>query len=903
MSFFPCGDEYRPGYRPLPTPIKKPGPGGGDLIAIPPDDPVPPRIIPPHEERQPVPLDPSPGTPTPGRPTGDETPYNLFKCEETIIYCPSPNSNVIRRVNRRCVASPPIVGLPSPQIAAQYPFRTLQNCQASCAGDTGDRPCPPGGPTTGSPRGVEPYTKWGCFRTPIFCPDNETIKNYRRQCRSISLTTFPPPPPIAADYPHDTLEQCQLTDCAPTSDQQCPPEYGDTRIYAIPPIPPTRDNPVGLEPPPDITLPTDPRRLLDVDRTTSINTGTISLRDRLTFGIVNPINVDEGTNTSKITGISTLRDSRGGSLFLSQNFSSSSLNQMYDNIRNIFNYTGRVRASSVANTKHLNVFGKSIATEIGYILNNYDSSSLWKEKHILTLTLDKIYDSLTTPLKVAIDNILDVDGRKIKKEIFLRGIFNHIINNTVDSIDVNYYINLSNQTPNRSQLTLGSTDLNGNPKKVLDFVQGRMQSADPNRYKEDQHKIEVARLKFLPTDIKAKISVETVASATYTVGLEDAGIAFVNPSAVVDHVPLGAGDGYYITLETSSGEMPIELDTSLSASYYLPLADRKIALNLLNQPATINFFVSSTFLNSELSSGYQESFTASAQYFKLDLASIRNNIKPGLFINQVEANYVKLSASADITEHSKTYGAKAVKLNVPYDDPFFQYADVEGLVRLAMNEITFQEADENESPSGRNIILRSIPDAIIIYPAKTTAENPFNAKSVITNITDTHVVRYLETTTNINATTENLLNRPSLPYKFTFDYLNTFKVGLVGLTDTQNIVYVYDSNDFPVSYQVSGRSAVGKVIYDVLENRLNKRYSFTYLTWWDLYRRLNKKDFTKFIFTAPEFLLNQMAVSWRGYQFKNVLYRGPNQAPNNLTVIDPNIDDPIILSETIDRFL
>ena len=902
-SLFPCGDQYRPGYVPIPTPIKKPPPGGGDLIAIPPDDPIPPIIIPPHEERSPVPLDPSPGIPTPGVPTGPgNTQYTLWGCRDIPIYC--PDGFTVKRIDKRCVESPPLTGFPPPPaILTNFPNRTLAECRARCGPSTGaERPCPtPPGPTTGG--GVTPYQIWKCQRTPVYCPDGVTITYYNKTCVSITLTVRPIPPVLRAEYPFDTQTAC-LAECGPDSNRvECPPDVDPDRIYGIPPPPPVGEDPRDPEDTPTV-IRTGVNRLLDVDRTTSTRTGTISLFD-INIGVVNPLSEDRGTTSSKTTTLAQLRDSNSGSLFFSQQDNASGRSNifMYDQIRNIFNYSGKIRDNYIPNNSYRNILGETVCAEISYIMNNYDSSAAWKEKVILPITLNKIYNSLNRDFAGYIDNILDVDGRKIRKEIFLRGIFNHVINNTLSSIDVNYYRELSETTQNRSQLLLGSNSLTGNPRRVLDFVKSKMQSADPSRYPNEINKIEIARLRFLPSDIKAKIPVETVAEETYTVGLDDPGLAFQTSSTDIDYVPLGDGDGYYITLETSSGEQPIVLQTSLNNSYYLPLQDRKIALSLLNQSDSIKFFASSTFLNSELSSGYQENYTVSAEYFKLNLPSIKNNIKPNLFINEVRASYTKLTDPVEIEKHSSTHGAKAIKVNVPYDDPFFQYAEVTGEMSIAMNEVTFQESDDNQSPNQNSIILRSLPDAVILYPAKGSRENPFNAESAVVDITDTHVVRFLETTTNIASVKNKTVDRPSLPYKYTYDYLGTVKYGLIGVESVQNIIYVFDKDDFPVSYSVSGRPALGVALYNVLENTLKAKYNFTYLTWWDLFRRLSKKDFTKFIFKAPKFLLTEMSSVWRGYKFKHVLYRGPNYTLDNFTEVNPNIDDPIILSDTVDRFL
>jgi len=875
-QYFPCGNEYRPGYKPIPFPKRKPPGGGGDLIGA--VDPItPPIIIPPYTPIDPFPRDPGPGSPgLPSVPNPGNAYYFRYRCLETPIYC--PDNRTIRTYVKTCDSIRLTEFPPSLAVRQAYPHDNIAKCRAVC-GPSSPSACPPvviSGPTTGEEPPNREYELWKCQETPVYCPDNETIQFTRKNCISITVVNFPPPPiVIFQQYRYRSLQECQPCCVPDTGYRICPPITG--QIYD--PEPPRGGS------------------------NTYEDIG-ISFPDRLITGVVNPIAIEGGTNSSKLIDAINLMDAgnRENSFQNGPRIGSNDPSAIiYDPVRNIFNYS--INNGFTDNNKYLNIFSKRIARELDYILKNYNSSNPWKERYVFPLTYDKIKTSLNPEFRANLENILDVDGRKVNPQLFLYGIQNHILNNTIHQLDTNYFRTLSIATASREQLSLQNSNLQGNILGIMNFVRSRIVSADPKNY-EGINKAEVARMRFLLTDLNAKVKAVTTAESTITIPLEDPGLPLTLSGEVLDHVPLGDGDGYYLYLESSAGSVTsVPLETSLSSSYYLPLQDRKIALSLLGEAPELSFTVSSSFINSELSSGYQEVYTVEPQYFKLELSSIKNNLKPGKFINQVEARYTKLTDLDEITQHSKNYGAKATKLNVPYADPFYQYADREGTLSLAMNEITYQETDINETPNRGFIILRSLPDAIILYPAKTTEENPFNAASKITYITDSHVVRNFKATSNIGLTTESSINRNSLPYKYTYDYLGTFKYGIEGIVETENLVYVYEPSSFPVSYEVSGRSGIGHAVYNILENTIDKKYTYTYITWWDLFRRMTLKDLLNFYHSAPNFLLQQMQSGWRGYTFKHVLYRGKNYTLTNLTEVDPNIVDSVILTETFDRSL
>jgi len=780
-TFFPCGNEYRPGYRPLPNPIKKPPGGGGGVTGtkkkkIPPPslprwdptDPLPPNPGAPGGPGQANPAPPNPGGGGPGGGGGNTggvlppgtpgppTPFTLFRCEPYKVYCPTGEEKETRY---KCVSFQSFLGVGGAPPGEKW-FSTLLECQNDCSKPR---------PTTGTRR------------------------------------------------------------------DPCPTEVGEIYSVINPPQPPGETGTVGL--------------------------GDTNVNTRI---------------TRRSIGIADLRDSVGRgsgteSFFNNLRLGSNVGQPQYDPVRNIFDYSRVESQGYVSNNKYLSILNKRIAREIYYILDSYNRTDGWKERYILSLDSTKVYNSLSDEFRLYTSNLLSCDGQLIPQSYFVNAIYDHIINNTLDQVDISYYRTLYERSRNKTILSISEGEARDDTTFVMNYVKSKMLSADPNSYTEPQHQIEIARLKFLPTDVNVRLAVETVDNSETEIFLDNPGVPVTEQESTETHVSLGEGDGYYILLENEQGLQesllppgfePILLRTSLSFSYYLPLQDRKTALTLLGEDSLLTFSVSSTLLNSELSSGYQEVYLAEPKYFKLDLESIEDNLNPHSFVNNVKANYVKVTDTSEATEHSKTYGAKVLKVNVPFDDAFFQYADVAGLVNLNYNEITFRSADKNQSPVGNQILLRSLPDALVIYPARTTEEKPFNVYSDITDITESHVVREYTADIDIALLSDRDINRPSLPYQFTYNLLGDFSYGLAGLVDTQNILYVYEPSNFNVSYQVSGRPAVGDVIYNILENLIKAKYSFSYLTWWDLYRRLTIKQFVKFINNVPQFFIDQLANTW-----------------------------------------
>ena len=615
-------------------------------------------------------------------------------------------------------------------------------------------------------------------------------------------------------------------------------------------------------------------------------------------------NQQESTNngTNNFPGPKTnesidLRDNSQRSMF-SNSFNG---NNLYDPIYNILDYSTSPTVF-VANTKHRTIFGSVIAEEIDYLINRIKINENWEEKFITGLTLQKLTRSLNSTLLEAFDTILDVNGIPVGRQYFLTKVFNHLISGTLNEFDAEYYLTLADSVASRKALNITQTQNEQSKKNyALSLISDNSMPADSARYQE-RHQIEVARMRFLLTDIEATFDVETIDGTEYQLQLEDAGVEVEyaptlglveNVSLSSDYVPPGEGDGYYYKIETELGTLlPLILDTEIQRSYFIKNNIRQLVLDFLGENSNFSLTTTIDTVNSEFSSGYYESYTASAQYFKLNLKSIVNNPTTDNFIEDIVAEYVKLTDPEEIDEHAKTYGAKVVQFNLNYDDPFIQYADRTGAMSLNMRDFTFRQFTPKRTPSNDSIILRNLPDGFILYPVRETKDNPTGAYSEVVAL-DAQVSRTLDGTMDFTLL-EKEFNRRTLKSKNIWESEGKYSYGLIGLSDTQNIYYVYNASDFPNTFSVTGRTPEGNLLYNIIDQRLEQKYSFDYLTWWDVYRRLPTKQFAKTIFNLPRVVVDNLYQGWLGYQIKDVLYRN-GSAPDNLVEVSSDVEDPIYL--------
>ena len=635
---------------------------------------------------------------------------------------------------------------------------------------------------------------------------------------------------------------------------------------------------------------TTPQNILPEDDPTSRINPNISLEDQGSENFPGPL----------YTETIDLRDGSQRSAF-SNNFTG---NNLYDPIYNILDYSNS-QFQYVSNNLYRNIFSAYVSKEVDFLLRKSTLETNWTEENITGLTVAKLTQSLNTTLLEAFDTILDINGIQVTRFYFLNKVFNHLISGTLDEFDSEFYMNLAESISSRPKLNIIQTTNEQTKKnRVLALMSEKSHSAYPPNYDNtdsNRDYIEVSRMKFLLSDLESTIDVEVLDGTEYQLELADGGI-FVesavglqeSASVSSEYVPPGPGDGYYFTIELSKGSLvPLVMDNELRSAYYVDNDVRKLGLDLLAQDSSYRLEATVDLINSEFSSGFNESYLASAHYYKLDLGSIQSKATIDNFIENTTATYKKLTDADAIAEHSKTYGSKVTQFNVQYDDIFLQYADTAGEMVLTMKDLTFRQFTPKRSPTNQIILTRNLPDGFILYPVKDTKDNPTGAYSKINNFGD-KVSRTLKGEMNFT-TEEGQSSKRTLRATNIWQQEGNFSYGLIGFSDPENLYYLYDPEDFPNTFEVSGRSEVGNLVYNVL-SRLENKYSFDHLNWWDVYRRLPYKSVAKLMFDFPEVVSSSLYEGWKGYRIKNVLYRY-GIAPDNLTEVDPNIDDPTYLEE------
>lgn len=844
-----------------------------------------------------------------------------YRCEEVYELCPD---NETTRALRECIYCGRLRDL-----TAYCNFPSDDACRDVCQ----DEDCPQDPPdVTGIPGTdpeefpgvrlegpITPTTWYGCVGRDNYCEGSNTIvSSITYECDFIATTGVPQFP-----YIYRTLTECQAN-CGFTEStgNYCVVE-GPTTGFEDPP--PGEEDPGLLEPDPDdpgaVTtfqrLPEGSERRIEgepggggttvirlpdgenrrIERLGGpIETGIIDLDlQRFTQELVgNPPTGDDPYrfNNSNIINIDE---------FFNNNYMENSVSSggsTYHRVYNIFNYEDYPSNEYADNILNLEIFERYIPEEVAYLLKNKNSNIEWSEKYALGVNKDKLIKSLKPEVYSLFKRILDVDGKPINIDYFLGAIKRHLVNGTIDNFDISYFYSLVEKQRGREPLTINlSQDPELNRRAALGFLAAYANSIDAAQYNQLQEKIEAARRRYLLSDIEAQVILETETTEEFPLFLEDAGLSVLGLSAVEEHVPTGPGDGYYFVIETIDGqELPLELDTAVSAAYVPGPDIRKLVLSMMGEDSHAYLTASASFDDSELGAGYQLPYTASAMYFKLDLTSLKDGITSEPLITNTEATYVKLTDADEIKDHSTTYGARSSIVNIQYDDPILQYMDRSGIARFTQKDLTFRNFTPSRSSGDYSIVTRSLPDILVINPVASTEDNIFNGYSDLNTVLDSFVERRLRIGLKIDLTPENI-SRPAISPKLTYEGENSFQIGLVGIKDTQNIYYPFDQSKFSNTFTVSKRSPVGHVYYNVIEG-IKQKYRYSYITWWDVYRRLKLTEYTSFVYSVPVSFLKNLETGFKGYRIRSVLQR-ENAVGSNLILRDGQEPDTIILSEEV----
>jgi len=832
---------------------------------------------------------------------------SYWRCDERDrLPCPPPYNERFYSQERFCTHCGRFAAGTQPS-NCRYTNRTscmFECTSVNCPTVTG---VPPGSPETGwTPTVIvrtgppTPRTWYACVSSGEFCPppneQNYSAIRWRVDFQASIDPNGPGFPYIHTSpptCPSDTYSACPSLSADPAGifdNPGGPTTTSEGYRGRLPRLSDTYVNNYGLE---DFTLNSflnrQPRINPPIEDTTLQrltddiiqNSPLYDQTSRATFGSLNRINVNDFFESSYTDNSESGRES------------------VYHRIYNIFNYENYPSDEYSTNIHNLDVFNDYIPAAVAYHLRNKNSNIEWNDKYVLGISKDKLIKSIKPSLLRAFEKILDIDNTPVDLDLFLGTIKRHLVAGTIDSFDPEIYYTLAERHKNYQPLIVQKSEaVDINRRAALGLLASYAKSADYKAYVQLQDRLELARKKFLLTDIEASFVVENIEDGLLTSMLVDGGAYLESASATSKVIPTGPGDGYYFIVETVDGEeIPLELDTSLSSTFFPNRQLRKISLEMLSIDPAVTLSVNTSFADSELGENYTLPYEAKPMYYKLDVEDIEEENTYESFVTVTKAKYIKLTDADEIKEHSTTYGANSELVSILYDDPIYQYIDKQDHFYWQQSDVSFRNFTPSRSSGSFSILPRTLPLIVIINPVAATKDSVFHAQSTLEVIDTITVTRRLRLAPSITENPE-IENMPAINAKLLSEGEDTYKLGLIGINDTQNIYYPYDSSKFTNSFTVEKRSAVGRVFYDLLESRIKQKYNFDYLTWWDVFSRLKMTDFAEFIYTVPPSFLTKLESGFKGYRIKPVLQR-VNAVPSVLLEKDPDIEDPIILREVV----
>lgn len=801
-----------------------------------------------------------------------ETPCHICGTECKTIstqYC--PDGRTIKLIDKECIDCGPARNRPPNCV-----YDTQAQCILNCVDVVGQcpepaRPGQPGIPAPITPRPpigggrgpetpISVYEVFECIVAPVLCPDGRTIKQIARTCRSCGKNT-------------DPGQRCTMTaldcknNCKSSQEFECPgpitPRGPDVINPGVPINPDSRGGSGGgggvlgggtlvpslieqINKPSDIFGVTKPRVVINIEQEAA-NVTTSKTEDR--------------SNTT------------------------------YHPQYNFFKYSSNEETTLVPNTNYLNIFKNTIPKEVEYVLRVTGSTQPWKEFPYYQITKDKLAYSLRDDLFFAFNNILDITGQEVSLDYFLQMVLNLMVTNRLQELDPTYFIQLAKKQQNEDRVVYVKSNSKGTQEKAaLGIISDEAISADPAN-SEGIQKRQLLRSKRLNEDLDAFIPLESFTAAVIEpLPLPNAGleIATYNAGPVLSTgvVPLGEGDGYYISALTLNGVEPIYIETALSATFYMPQATRQKALEMFNVDYAITLAASSEFSNSEFGPSFNVTgFGSSALYFELNLSSIDSLDKVNSMVNSISGEYTLLSPT-DASAHSMTYGFAATRVNIDFRDPLYLYAARAGKLDFRLNDIDFKSLIPNRNSSDK-ILSKSIPFALILVPGCGSKHNPFGTISRLVNF-ESGVRRELRVIPGVDKISSEQ-EFPELEEVNLYDVVGAYRLGLIGELDTQNIVYIFDPSSskyqntyFSGSYLTDTPTRTelipGRLVNTIIENI--KAYELDYnlygvssITWWDVFRRLKAEEFAGLGVYAPNKLFTALENGWREIKIRDVLNR------------------------------
>lgn len=825
------------------------------------------------------------------------------------IYCPEDFNKPVgeRRIKvleKRCVACS---RLPNGTFPPECTFND-PNCGNQCNSVSGncDLPQSTGGPTTTTTAttttGPRVERRWQCLTyNQVPCPTNLGIINYTLQ-RCFECT-----PNANGQFP----ETCVHTSEAACI-QSCPREIF---VAECPPSQSTSTGSVGLPGTTSTggstgttgTRGEEPQStpIVTIKPDGSVNTNN---QTQVTVGstVIAPPNV--GVEIPRNNEVNTIDlNSLENERRLSQSFANtiipnSDSSSIYHLDYNFYQKEPTLETTMVSNFRYLNIFKPLICEEVAYALERQDNDLIWNESYIFDLTPEKILLSLNADLAEAIKNIHYFGNQIVNSNLIVLGIKRLLLTGKIDEFNPNYYITLAQNQAEDTVVQFKNTQSNLTSERVgLGVIAEDAIAAQATRNNDDLKEL-LKRQKRLNTDIEANFTIQTLDGTDLRFDLEDAGTQFVEVDSEDKHVLIGDGDGYYVVVRSVAEEdKALVLDTKVSSTYYSPPDVRYNAMTLFKEDPSIYLTVVSNQIN-EFDTEYNMSSVPDIMVFGINLSTIETVPSDNPLVDITKATYKKLTQS-EIEYYTLNYGLSITRANINYDDPFLYYARDVSTITLQQSDITFRSFDRNRTIVGENILSRNIPFGLILTPGCGSHHNPFAGFSKIDSYDGSTVTRTIRFIPDVNVN-DIRVTSPPLEFNKLYTTQNKTSIGLIEETSFESAVFTYNPNSYIFNdrfykdgfkQSITNNKDFGYSNFVKKINLLKESYDIDELTWWDIFRRLNFTEISRFIYDNNPEVTVDITAGMLGPSIRRVLAR---LDPNETTLLIPTeslTEDKIVL--------
>ena len=553
---------------------------------------------------------------------------------------------------------------------------------------------------------------------------------------------------------------------------------------------------------------------------------------------------------------------------------------MYNRFYNFLDYPASQNTTFVQNGLYLNIFANTVAEEVAYFLERQSNSlPYWYEKYFNNLTINKVVASLNTNLLTYFNNIHGAGNIQVNPSTFYSMIRQHLVEGTLDEVDVNYYRRVYERQLNDPFINF--SEVGETPNTInLAFAIFEQNALNPN-YNQPLLPVELQndfkRMRFLPEDINSYIEVQEIEGNVSQLYANNAGIpveqlnfVFVqnyNPSSVA----FGAGAGYYFSTLSypTSAIYPLATFNDLSNAYFSQIRDRYNILTLLGADTSYRFTVTSPSDVHEFSSSYNPSADVGPMYLILNMDSVEDIINPNSVITTVSAVYSRVT-DEEALAHSQSNGFNLTKLNLDYRDPFVNYVKDTSTITFQCQEFNLRSFESNTTFRNK-IMLRNIPQGIILTPGRGSEHNPFNGRSSIVSYDGGKVVRVFAGNASVDISnlepSKPPIDQERIYFELSTNYLGAYEQ--FNSPDYHGFVYTYNpsSISFNRSYYSNGEytnlqpasslrtnSPEGKfmsLVNSLTEVAVTIRDDFIgtelegifgKLTWFDVFTRISSND-------------------------------------------------------------